>query len=134
MSFLNDLSRLFRKEWPSIIKKKFINFILMEFSTKPLLSKRSLKEAACQLLKMFCRVITPLFLFMVKQVQEKHLQWEQGLIPLSLNYMLNHFTQNKNKEEWSISISFMQIYMEDIYDLFNPTNGKLQIRESLEQS
>jgi len=48
--------------------------------------------------------------------------------------MLNHFTQNKNKEEWSISISFMQIYMEDIYDLFNPTNGKLQIRESLEQS
>ena len=27
----------------------------------------------------------------------------------------------------------MQIYMEDIYDLFNPSNGKLQIRESLEQ-
>jgi hypothetical protein len=27
----------------------------------------------------------------------------------------------------------MQIYMEDIYDLFNPANGKLQIRESMEQ-
>jgi hypothetical protein len=27
----------------------------------------------------------------------------------------------------------MQIYMEDIYDLFNPSNGKLQIRESLEE-
>lgn len=26
----------------------------------------------------------------------------------------------------------MQIYMEDIYDLLNPTNGKLQIREDIE--
>lgn len=53
---------------------------------------------------------------------------DQGLIPLSLNYILNHLNNSKNKEEWSISISFMQIYMEDIYDLFNPSNGKLQIR------
>lgn len=52
---------------------------------------------------------------------------DQGLIPLSLNHILNHLN-SKNKEEWSISISFMQIYMEDIYDLFNPSNGKLQIR------
>lgn len=58
---------------------------------------------------------------------------DQGLIPLSLNHMLNHL-QQRRKEEWSISISFMQIYMEDIYDLFNPTNGKLQIRESIKQS
>lgn len=58
---------------------------------------------------------------------------DQGLIPLSLNYILNHLNNSKNKEEWSISISFMQIYMEDIYDLFNPSNGKLQIRESIEQ-
>jgi hypothetical protein len=56
------------------------------------------------------------------------------LIPLSLNYILNHLHGSKNKEEWSISISFMQIYMEDIYDLFNPSNGKLQIRESIEQA
>jgi Cdc6-like AAA superfamily ATPase len=53
---------------------------------------------------------------------------DQGLIPLSLNYILGHFNQSKGKEEWSVSISFMQIYMEDIYDLFNPSNGKLQIR------
>lgn len=53
------------------------------------------------------------------------------MIPLSLNYILNHLQQTKNKDDWSISISFMQIYMEDIYDLFNPSNGKLQIRESV---
>lgn len=53
---------------------------------------------------------------------------DQGLISLALNYILNHFNSTKNKDEWNICISFMQIYMEDIYDLFNPTNGKLQIR------
>jgi hypothetical protein len=53
---------------------------------------------------------------------------DQGLIPLSLNYILNYLSTTKNKDEWSVCISFMQIYMEDIYDLFNPTNGKLQIR------
>lgn len=55
------------------------------------------------------------------------------MIPLSLNYILNHLSSSKNHEDWSICISFMQIYMEDIYDLFNPQNGKLQIRESIEQ-
>jgi hypothetical protein len=57
----------------------------------------------------------------------------RGLISLALNYILQHFNSSKNKEDWNICISFMQIYMEDIYDLFNPTNGKLQIRESLEE-
>ena len=56
------------------------------------------------------------------------------MIPLSLNYILNHLQQTKNKDDFSISISFMQIYMEDIYDLFNPSNGKLQIRESVQQA
>lgn len=58
---------------------------------------------------------------------------DQGLIPLALTHILGHLTTNKNKDDWSVCISFMQIYMEDIYDLFNPTNGKLHIRESLEQ-
>ena len=52
---------------------------------------------------------------------------DQGLIPLALNQILGSLG-NKSKDEWSVCISFMQIYMEDIYDLFNPTNGKLQIR------
>jgi len=45
--------------------------------------------------------------------------------------MLKELSAAKSPEDWSISISFMQIYMEDIYDLFNPSNGKLQIRESI---
>ena len=36
---------------------------------------------------------------------------DQGLIPLSLNYILNHLSTTKNKDEWSVCISFMQIYM-----------------------
>ena len=58
---------------------------------------------------------------------------DQGLIPLALNQIISQLSATKSKDEWSICISFMQIYMEDIYDLFNPSNGKLQIRESLEQ-
>lgn len=58
---------------------------------------------------------------------------DQGLIPLALNQILSQLSATKSKDEYSICISFMQIYMEDIYDLFNPSNGKLQIRESLEQ-
>lgn len=53
---------------------------------------------------------------------------DQGLIPLALNHILGHLHSTRNPDEWSICISFMQIYMEDIYDLFNPSNGKLQIR------
>ena len=52
---------------------------------------------------------------------------------MALNYILNHLSSSKSKDEYSVCISFMQIYMEDIYDLFNPSNGKLQIRESLEE-
>ncbi len=55
------------------------------------------------------------------------------MISLALNYILGQLNSTKNKEDWNICISFMQIYMEDIYDLFNPSNGKLQIRESLEE-
>lgn len=58
---------------------------------------------------------------------------DQGLIPLALTQILGQLTANRSKDEWSVCISFMQIYMEDIYDLFNPSNGKLHIRESLEQ-
>lgn len=37
---------------------------------------------------------------------------DQGLIPLSLNYLINYFSEEKNQGEWALSISFMQIYME----------------------
>lgn len=56
---------------------------------------------------------------------------DQGLIPLSLDYLINHLKSTKQDKEWSISLSFMQIYMEEIYDLLNPRNGKLKIREDL---
>jgi kinesin family member 5 len=58
---------------------------------------------------------------------------DQGLIPLALKHMWEHLSSSKGKDDWRLCISFMQIYMEDIYDLFNPSNGKLQIRESPEQ-
>lgn len=54
---------------------------------------------------------------------------DQGLIPLSLNYLLNELKKSKSESDWSISLSFMQIYLEDIYDLLNPRNEKLKIRE-----
>ena len=53
---------------------------------------------------------------------------DQGLISLSLNYILNSLSQSKRDSEFSVSLSFMQIYMEDIYDLLNPNDKKLQIR------
>lgn len=57
---------------------------------------------------------------------------DQGLIPLSLNYLLNELKKSKSENDWSISLSFMQIYLEDIYDLLNPRNEKLKIREDHE--
>lgn len=50
---------------------------------------------------------------------------DQGLIPLAFKYL---FDSLSNKQDYSISVSFLQIYMEDIYDLLNHEAGKLQIR------
>lgn len=57
---------------------------------------------------------------------------DQGLIPLTLKYLFQELTSSRTHSEWSISLSFLQIYREEIYDLLNPRNGKLQIREDLE--
>ena len=57
---------------------------------------------------------------------------DQGLIPLSLKYLIGKLSESKPESDWSISLSFMQIYKEDIFDLLNPKNGKLKIREDHE--
>ena len=41
---------------------------------------------------------------------------DQGMIPLSLKYL---FDSLEGRQGWTISLSFLQIYMEDIYDLLN---------------
>ena len=37
---------------------------------------------------------------------------EQGLVPLSLKYLIEHLKGNYSDGDWSISLSFMQIYMD----------------------
>jgi hypothetical protein len=46
-----------------------------------------------------------------------------------LNYLINNLKQNNTEKKIEISLSFMQIYMEKIIDLLNPSGGKLKIRE-----
>ena len=54
---------------------------------------------------------------------------DQGMIPLSLKYL---FDSLEGKQGWTIGLSFLQIYMEDIHDLLNHEEKKLQIREDLQ--
>jgi Cdc6-like AAA superfamily ATPase len=57
---------------------------------------------------------------------------DQGLIPLALNYLINQLKESRADKDWKLSLSFMQIYMDDILDLLNPSSGKLKIREDHE--
>jgi hypothetical protein len=53
-----------------------------------------------------------------------------GIIPDSLRYIFQHFEKkNTGVLEWDLGLNFMQIYMEDIFDLFNPRMSSLKIRE-----
>ena len=54
----------------------------------------------------------------------------EGIIPESLKYIFNEITNSKDSE-WTLLMSFYQIYLEHIQDLFNPKNTNLFIREDI---
>ncbi|KRX10521.1 P-loop containing nucleoside triphosphate hydrolase [Pseudocohnilembus persalinus] len=55
----------------------------------------------------------------------------QGMVSMAFKYLFDYLNQasNENQLEWSLSMSFLQIYNEDIYDLLNPDGKKLKIKE-----
>ncbi|EGR32241.1 kinesin motor domain protein [Ichthyophthirius multifiliis] len=57
---------------------------------------------------------------------------EPGIIQHSIKFLFDYF--QKQKQVWEINLSFMQIYIEEIFDLLNPDGQKLQIREDTESN
>ncbi len=58
----------------------------------------------------------------------------KGIVPRSIEYLLDHLTSSSNSDSWEMFISFLEIYNEDIIDLLAPlTMGSkkstLSIRE-----
>lgn len=45
---------------------------------------------------------------------------------------MTRLKESKPEKDWSVSLSFMQIYLEEIDDLLNPSNARLKIREDHE--
>lgn len=59
-------------------------------------------------------------------------QESQGVIPSSLDFIFRFFQEQEKANlvaDWSVHLSFYQIYQEQIQDLFNPLNKNLQVRE-----
>lgn len=53
-----------------------------------------------------------------------------GLIPLMLNYLFNYIDNSKDKNiKYVVSLSFIQIYMDNIEDLLGETIEKNKINE-----
>lgn len=52
----------------------------------------------------------------------------RGIIPRSLERVFEHVKEDK-EYDYTISLGFIQIYMEMIQDLLDPENGHIQIKE-----
>jgi len=62
---------------------------------------------------------------LLNKINEK----SEGLVPSALRYLFRHF-ENSNRNQWEVSMSFYQIYLDEIQDLLNPHEGRnLNIRE-----
>lgn len=58
----------------------------------------------------------------------------EGLVPCSLRYLFKSL-ENKPRSSWEMSLSFYQLYLDEIHDLLNPFQGKsLIIKEDLENN
>ena len=67
---------------------------------------------------------------MVGQFEDNELK---GIIPRSFDYMFKKISNNKEKNaKFNVFIAFIQIYLETIQDLFEPSNN-VRIREDPEQ-
>lgn len=49
-----------------------------------------------------------------------------GLVPLSIRFIFTRLTSMKH---CSISISMVQVYKDEVFDLLNPSKGAANIRE-----
>ena len=58
-------------------------------------------------------------------------QETKGIIPRSFDYIFNEIKKDK-EHKYNIKISFIQIYLETIQDLLEPTNKEIRIREDPE--
>ena len=56
----------------------------------------------------------------------------KGIIPRSFDYIFEEIKKDK-EHKYNIKISFIQIYLETIQDLLEPTNKEIRIREDPEQ-
>ncbi|KAH7815929.1 kinesin 1C [Monocercomonoides exilis] len=54
----------------------------------------------------------------------------QGVIPRASRHIFNHIANDKSETEYIAKCSFLEIYNEQIRDLFNPAQSNLQVRES----
>ena len=53
----------------------------------------------------------------------------KGLIPRSVEHIFKHVRANEHNCKFTITLSFLQIYMETVTDLLDPAKGPLNIRE-----
>ena len=58
---------------------------------------------------------------------------EQGLIPLSVLEIFSAIKKDKrfNTHNFNISVSYLEIYNENVNDLIDPSNKNLDVRESI---
>ena len=46
-------------------------------------------------------------------------KFQNGLVPRSVNHIFDYIKKNPNKGQFRVTISFLEIYMEQITDLFD---------------
>jgi kinesin family member 5 len=54
-------------------------------------------------------------LYSQKQVAELH--YESGIVPRCVSHIFDYIEQNPNKAQFRVTVSFLEIYMEQITDL-----------------
>ncbi|GIQ88195.1 kinesin-like protein, partial [Kipferlia bialata] len=54
----------------------------------------------------------------------------RGIIPRGACHIFEHIAKDESQTEYTIKVSFLEIYNKQIRDLLNPVNDNLQVRES----
>jgi Kinesin motor domain len=65
--------------------------------------------------------------------EEVHM--ESGIVPRCINHLFDYIKENPNKAQFRITVSFLEIYMEQITDLLmQPANGQSQSNFNISQT
>jgi len=51
------------------------------------------------------------------------LNYQSGIVPRAVHHIFDYIKQNPNKAQFRVTISFLEIYMEQITDLLLPTGS-----------